>query len=292
MTQKHHVDWHLIVLSPEGFNRLAKLASARFSAVEDAEEATTFVIDKISENNWRKLSGFSGNSKPETYVYSVFVNLLEEFSRKRFGRIRPPEWIKRESGIWLQVWKKICLERQPIPAVIDEFCAKEKRAPDFVSAIIKTIKSRLPWCGVKYRTKPVAHQDEYQEETELITGNEALEGDVDRQELENSLFLLSELFENLIGPSNSVSKEINTRETTDTVLMIRERMQLEEEEVLILRMAYQEGLKLNVVARALGMPSYQPGRILKRLFKNLHDELTQIGFDTADLKTLLAQVEL
>ena len=60
----------------------------------------------------------------------------------------------------------------------------------------------------------------------------------------------------------------------------------------MLRMAFSEGLKLNVIAQALGMPAYQPGRILKRIFKDINTILSQANVHVDELSTLLAEVEL
>ena len=271
--------------------KLDKLASNRFHHDNVGQEATTYVIEKLSDDNWATLSGFTGNAKPTTFLHSISCNLLEEFSRKRFGRLRPPQWIQKEGGIWLKVWKMICLERQPIPMVIDTLCKGEKRQADFVNSVVKTIKGRLPWCGVKFKLIPVEHTDTHDDDTALLSSSGSLEYDIDKQHLEEKLTLFAELLENADCPSNTNSKT-EFKENSAIFFELQSKLDTSEEDMLVLRMAFSEGLKLNVIAQALGMPAYQPGRILKRIFKDINTILSQANVHVDELSTLLAEVEL
>lgn len=288
------VHWKQLILSPSGMNRLEVMTSRRFNDKVIAEEAVTYIIDGLSENNWKRLNSFSGGSKPETYFHSVSLNLMEEFARKRFGRPRPPEWLKRESPIWQNVWQMMCLERQPVGYVIDTFCTKERRSPEFVSGIIKTIKARLPWCGARNGRIPINHLDSSDDsfDSEVILESQlSLEQSIDKQELEDRLFLFSELLKNIISPSNNSSHE-SKRLNLDELQSLQAKLDFTQEELIIVRMAFQEGLRLNLIAKSLNMPSYQPGRILKRVFKTFMEAMKESGMDVDGLQTLIMEADL
>ena len=58
---------------------------------------------------------------------------------------------------------------------------------------------------------------------------------------------------------------------------VREQLILTPEERLLLKMVFQEGLKLKVVAKSLNMPPYQPGRLLKSLLLRIRQHLQDAG---------------
>jgi len=84
------VDWKSLVFESGWMQKLDQLAAKRFGAGGLAEEAGNYVIEQLSNDNWASLTSFKGQCKPETYLHTVTNNYLEEFSRKRFGRPRPP----------------------------------------------------------------------------------------------------------------------------------------------------------------------------------------------------------
>ena len=175
--------------------------------------------------------------------------------------------------------------------VIDTLCKGEKRQADFVNSVVKTIKGRLPWCGVKFKLIPVEHTDTHDDDTALLSSSGSLEYDIDKQHLEEKLTLFAELLENADCPSNTNSKT-EFKENSAIFFELQSKLDTSEEDMLVLRMAFSEGLKLNVIAQALGMPAYQPGRILKRIFKDINTILSQANVHVDELSTLLAEVEL
>lgn len=286
-----HVDWKAIVFSPDWMEQLDRIAIRRFSDTALSEEASSYVIEKITDNDWKRLQSFSGGSKPETFLYSVTSNLLEEFSRERFGRRRPPEWLKREGGVWLKTWKMLCLERQPSAHIIDLLCSREKRSPEFVGGLIKVIKARIPSCGEKPKTISLdqsGQNDDRDYHETLSPEQPSIEQSLDKAELEDRLLLLSELLETLGSPSNTEMGILDQIDLTE----LRKNLALEEEEILVVRMAYKEGFKLKLIATALNMPSYQPGRILKGVFKKMEAALQASNVDPQTIRELLVEVEL
>lgn len=278
------MDWPDIVFQPSWLKNLSKLAFDRFKNQTISEEAATYVIEHLSADSWARLKDYSGLVKPETFLRSVSVNLIEEFARKKFGRIRPPTWLIREGDIWLRVWKMLCLERQDKTEVLDKLCLHEQRDPLFVSAIIKTIQSRIPWCGVKTVNQSI---EDMVQEPELLTTS--IEVNLEQQTLETSLLVIKQLLENWDCPSKYTLEDasLNDAISFGVLTTISERLDLDELEKLVLKMAFQEGLKLKLIAKALNMPDYQPGRILKKTFENLslvlQDEIPMFR----DLKEIL-----
>ena len=300
-------DWGAIVFQPAQMQQIDTLAQRRFREVSVAEEAATYVIEQLGTNDWQRLANYNGEARAETYLYKIVVNLLEEFSRGKFGRPRPPEWLKREGPGWVLIWKMLCLERHPVDHVLQLACAQNKREPAFITSIVRTIRARLPSCGKRdNQSVSVRHTDnEYTNPNGdvVLASPLSLEESIDKAELEERLVLFSELLENLNRPSNSGNGADNgayelSREwmseiyDMDKLEALRAQLDLTEEEQLIMRMAFQEGLKLKVIAQALNIPEYQPGRVLKKIYKAAFSAMESCGVKPDSLRTLVAEVEL
>lgn len=287
------VNWHEIVLNTKWLTRLDNQAVKRFGQQGLAEEASSYVLEKLAENNWASCHSYTGKAKPETFLYTLTGNLLEEFSRKRFGRPRPPEWLKREGELWVAIWKMVCLERQGAITVIDSLCKLGNREPQFVEGVIRTIKARLPWCGSGHREIPAsavcAYEPEDNDNSHDIEG-QSIAKQLNAQQLEETLQLMAHLLAFINRPSDEV------KFTESALIMNHEQLhnlylslKLTQEEQLLLKMAYQEGMKMNAIAKAMNLPPYQPGRLLKGILKRIEHALTEANISTQDIQSLLRE---
>ncbi len=123
----------------------------------------------------------------------------------------------------------------------------------------------------------------------------SLEQQLDQQQLDDSLLLFAELFAFSDGPSDKSNEPENQNKMNALQVhqqqlgQLHSAIQLTDEEYLLLKMAYQEGLKLNIIARSLNMPAYQPGRLLKGILKRIEEAMKQIDFPVDLLKSLLKE---
>ena len=106
-TSAKHTDWPGIVFSEQTQGRIRSLCERRFGQTADAEIASDYVLEHLCESDWKLCRKFTGKSRPETYLYTLCSNLVEEYARKRFGRIRPPAWLQQLGDAWLTLWKFI-----------------------------------------------------------------------------------------------------------------------------------------------------------------------------------------
>jgi RNA polymerase sigma factor (sigma-70 family) len=289
------VDWKSLVFESGWMQKLDQLAAKRFGAGGLAEEASSYVIEQLSNNNWANLASFKGQCKPETYLHTVTNNYLEEFSRKRFGRPRPPEWLKRQGELWVQVWKLVCLERQMIQSVIDHLSCKTLREPAMIKHVISTIKARIPWCGESNREIMLEPQDGHSDEdfdpAERIAHEQTPGDDILQTQFTNTLLMIASIFNE--NPTEEFFDETNTQRASamastsiERLQTLRERLNLTDEERILLRMVYQDGLKKTAVAKSLGMQEHLPGRILKRVLARISDALQEVGIDIDEIREI------
>ena len=240
------------------------MAERRFIDPVQAEEASTFVLEQLSANDWARLKKYSGAAKPETFVYSVTANLVEEYSRKVNGRVRPPAWLRRQGELWITIWRQVCLERDEPQRVIDRNCLTETTESGVITNIITAIKAKLPWCGVSNMSIPMEFQ--------------TAEGDILRQD-------------DLANPSPDIEQSLQQDELEATLAWVAGvldqdenqglsspvRLDLEADERLLLKLHYQQGLKFTAIAEIMSVPKYQPARQIKKVLEKISAALHEAG---------------
>ena len=295
MTHSTTVDWQSLVFDPGWMERLDRLACKRFGEGGLAEEAGAYVIDKLAENDWAALQSYKGQSNPNTYLHTLAGNFIEEFSRKRFGRPRPPEWVKREGDLWTRIWKLVCLERRMPQTVVDLCCIGEIREPASIRRIIQTLKARIPWCGESAReigSQPIGDDDSEVAPEQLIPEYMTPDASIETDHFRGTLHMLSTLFSDEVTPATIENTAVKAQaaENDSNVAGVRnlgDHLQLSDLEWVLLRMVYQDGMKLNAVASLLGLKAHEPGRILKRTLEKIADTLSVLGIDKENFRSLL-----
>lgn len=267
-------DWSRLVLDPAWLERLEQRASRRFPDPATAEEAVTWVLERLSADDWARCRRYSGRAQPTTWLYSLSANLLEEFSRARFGRVRPPQWLVDQGTLWLELWQQLCLDRRPVPHVIDTLSREGEREPDLLMNIVRTIKARLPWCGASHLPIPLEHQGAEGESFSLLdtlAGHAAPEQALAGESLEAILATVAALLDEDPAAAAQLPADGPRLRT------LRERLRLDDEELLLLRMRFRDGLSFSAIARALGVPIHRPGRQMKLILERMHAAMTEAG---------------
>ncbi len=295
--QAVNVDWPQLVFSEDWLKRVDKMAAKRFGEGGLAEEAATYVIDQISFNDWEKCKTFKGQSNPKTYLYTLASNFIEEFSRKRFGRPRPPTWLQRQGQLWIDLWRKLCMERQDTKGLIERLCSDGLRQVEELKQTIKIIKARIPTCGQAVmevgEMAPTTDEDDEQrdiEDTSLASYDHiGFEFEVGAY---GEVILMLKALMNDTEPKETDFEQPALLEAADIadhqqdkLMLLREHIKLTDDERLIMRMIYQDGLSRTAASNALGMASHQAGRIINSAMARIAK-----GFKACDIEldTLLS----
>jgi len=267
--------WPELVFSEKFMKKLELLAAAKVvSDIASKEEAVTYVIEKLSEDDWAKCKLHKGDSSPTTYLYTLSSNLIIEYSRKKFGRVRPPEWLKREGSFWVTVWKELCLDRKYEQTVIDRHCASGFREASTVQGIVCTIKAKIPWCGVSNRPSSI-DDDSYSEQSYADDGGTI--SDTLRRESYDQFLLLAQLI--LSNSQADTAQPATTSALSKKVCEITESINISSEERLMLRMFYIDGLSHSAIARSLGVAKHVPVRQNKKVLQKLQAAFVQHGIE-------------
>ena len=295
-----NVDWQALFFEQDWLSKLDRLASIRFGDSALASEAANYAFQKLSNDEWSCLSEFKGDSKPETYLRAVGVNYLEEFSRKKFGRPRPPKWLTERGPLWVTAWKMICIERQLEGTVIKKLNHQYQREKEIIVNAIRTIRGKLPWCGHKTQEIPESvlsfdGEDEAMPYMETVSdGDPGHAAHAEGALLAESLLVISAFLNQQLDNTQLLELTekhlLDTQQLAQSITGFHECLDLSDDEVIVLKMIYQDGFKRKEIARVLKVPDYQPGRIAKSAITKIKAALKQAGVDIDEVETLVKEL--
>lgn len=252
-----------------------RMASRRFPQTSLAEEAALFVMDGLAQDDWRRLQAYSGKSTLATYIGALTLRLLEDFARSRFGRIKPPLWIRSLGGIWLTLFRLLCLERfspdEAVAMVSDRQPGSGRTAEEAAYHIL----GEIPSCG--------SHQGEEQEFCEETTPT-PMEEDCSPQEQRVAAAERRQMFAILgriffdHGPEE-VAPELLERVAAAGI-------SLSAQERLLLQLCYRDGVAVAEAGRMFGLNRHQAHGRLRRLLERLRQDFADAGL-TEELRLLL-----
>ena len=283
-------DWSILVFDPVFISSIERLAVRRFDAGALAEEAATYTIEFLSADDWSKCRQFQGKSKPTTFLYTLCNNAIEEFARKRFGRPRPPRWLSDMGELWVRLWRSLCLERQLLPSVLDRLTQNNLRERSEVAQAAKVIKARLPNCGeVIMDSLGVDDIDSVSDAVQdQSTGHSDNKDTLDQPRYQDLLRMVRATIDpDVCCSSFNNDTDCDNAASHTCMTTLREKLRLNDQERLLLRLIYAEGLSKTAASRALGLQDHQAGRIVNNALERIAAVISE---SELDLDTALALV--
>jgi DNA-directed RNA polymerase specialized sigma24 family protein len=267
------IDWQALFFEPraEWPARLMARARRRYGGTPDAEAAYNHAFQAISENGWSRLSdGYRGSGTAEGFMAITFLNLLEEYAVRKYGRPRPPAWLQRLGGLWKRVFELLCLRRLEPQFVVDLLCGANARESE-VRAAIREVRARIPRCG--------EHTGEQEDDgtIEQEPGLETPASELEQGELAHLLDVLAGLF-----GQQSATQPMDTAAANRArarIAALEHSLALTGEERLLLRLVYEENCSIPEAARQLSLNERTARRAHARLMDRLRAALTEQGLD-------------
>ncbi len=251
-----------------------RLARHRFGSTALAEEAALFVLEHLEADDWHRVRSFNGKASFATFLTSLSFRLMEDFSRKRFGRIRPPLWVQRLGGFWLLLFRFLCLERLSVAEAV-EGVTQRKSGEDRgdVEAAAWTLLERVVHCGTHQAREVPLVEDEHKQ----ITQGTMPEAVFEQEEKDH---FLHALFGDLFNPEEK--KQAGGCWGKIVALGVK----LTAEERLLLKICYQDGLSVTSAGDLLGYNRHQVHGRLRRLLARLRSDFSAAGI-SEELRSML-----
>ncbi len=253
-----------------------RLAGRRFPGSALAEEAALFVLNRLAADDWRRLRAFTGESTLATYIAALSFRLLEDFARARFGRSTPPLWVRRLGGIWLTLFRLLCLERFAPDEAVALVHQQQAGDPRQIERAAYQLLGEIPSCGEHRGDEPGGGA-----ETDLRVGDEA---DCPEQEQRLTEGEREQLFATL----GRVVFDEAVADSGSRLLarVVAANIELAPRERLLLKLCFRDGVAVTEAGRMLGWNRFQVHGRLRRLLERLRRELARVGLEE-ELRLLL-----
>lgn len=274
MTYSEEKNWKERVFSH--WDHLDALAHQRFKDANLASEALLFTMEQLERDDWKRVRAFQGRAQFKTFLTSLASRLFVDFSRKKFGRIRPPSWLKKMGPMWESLFKLLCLERQNVHDAIESLSQSvpEGRDAELIQHAAFTILEKITDCG-KSTGQEQAVEPEILEQAAVAN----IYCTVDAAETNQKLAVLKDLYTCIIEetPSWEAQNSQHYRAMEKIRTHLAEKVQLGAEQRLLLKMIYQDGLKVSAAGRMLGLSADQAHWQQKKLLADLQAAIEQTG---------------
>lgn len=245
-----------------------------------AEDAATFIFEKLFEDDWKRLRANRQKSSFKSYLTSVVRNLSVDFYRQKFGRLpQAPKWIQRRGFLWERIYIRLCLRRWRPAAIIDHFKMRNKD-PALVEEAIFLIRQKMPDCG-KNRVIAITMTDA-ENGSEMKADSDAplhyLQADEMDFRFESDLLL--DLINTFLTTESSASEQdtnISPR-LREKMQKFRSRIELKPDERLFLRLIFQEGFNVTQAGRQVnGWNANQSHGCLRRTMAKIRTAMMRSG---------------
>lgn len=283
------VDWHKLIFEQSSQERLNRQAFQRFKNETLAEEAITYAIDTLSQNNWQILHAYDGRASPPTFLHVAIGHAFEDFHRRRFGRRRPPAWIQKLGSLWELAFTLACLERLPAEDIVNRLLAfaastgTTELSADDARKMVRQVRGKVTDCEAR------SGELTYEPHDPVLIEQES--GSTSPAELlaEHEMAILLEVLAELLG----VALADQQMELTERMQTRRNRLktvlQLADDDRILLKLIYQDGCSVSEAARRLEQPDHTIRRKLRALLEHLRSSLQAAGLAASDVLDMLRE---
>lgn len=242
---------------------LQKLARRRFPDDDNmAHQAQDFILEKLQENDWKRVQSWQGQGKFTTFLAVLAGRLMTDFVRARFGHRRPPAWLQaKKDPIWHDAYRSLMIERYEREETVGIL---QTRYPEFEDIQIRQLVATV----IGHCTR----QPQFREETvsmEAVGESESGESLPEQQLMPDQKELMEILQHYIQGETESVPAAV-----APLLDKLKAKIHLDDEDRLLLRLRFCEGLKMPAITKMLNLTG-DPYKRINKLIRQLQQACEQ-----------------
>jgi RNA polymerase sigma factor (sigma-70 family) len=239
---------------------------------------------------YRRLRDRDCATLSEAYVRTAFKNALRDVYRRHFGRPRPPAWVQRLGPIWERLFELFCLQRLPVEAITETLLHSASSTevagtpsprtplPLWVETAVQRLREAQACPEDEVQTVSIDHGGEDEERSIDLPGAQHAETALGEAEIGGLIFTLL----GWGGGRPTATADKLTRRVMERWHELSERLEINDDERLMLRLVYQEDLPVTEVARLLGHEAHHVRRSIKRVLARIREVLVANGIRFED----------
>lgn len=232
---------------------MARVARRQALSVDEAEDFTSWARLRLLEGGSATLAKFEGKSTLETFLRVVLLNLFRDYRIAKWGKWRPSAVARRLGPAAIRLETLIYrdgLSSQEAVAIVSSQLGSSTPAVE-----IERLAERLP-----NRSRPRFEREEALHEVPALAGD---------------------------GESAVVALELEAKVRKTQEALRAALGRLPPQDRLVLKLRFQEGLKIVEIARALGIAAKNLYPRLERCMTLLRRALEEEGVQAEDVRMLL-----
>ncbi|MEE9425987.1 MAG: hypothetical protein V3V18_13580 [Methylococcales bacterium] len=255
------------------WNFLTSLARKRFPNDSDmGDQALNFVLDKLEENDWKRIRGWDGAGSFATFVAVLATRLMTDFVRSRFGYHRPPTWLQEKQDVmWQKAFKLCTVDKYERREAIEILCSESSEMKrNAIEEIVHTVYAKC--------TKQARFSE----------GNVGIDQIVESSSTDNIMpenidindKQLIEVLVEYIQSDTTAVDVIADNTVKDLLNHLKSHIEMSDEDRLLLRLRFCEGLKIKEISQILHLKG-NPYKRINGLIDDLRSACQQSGLVAA-----------
>ena len=265
--------WDAFLSKKENFNLMKRIVKSSFpNNPETAEEALSYVSEKLLIDNKKCLQDYDSSRNATAYFCFVIRRIIRDFRLQKWGRFRPPKsLLKQPNFLLILVYKLLCWGKMPEEAVVEQL-KDSGRDPDLIKEAICIIRDTYKNCGnPDFKEIPIEDKDSgvEQKNHNFEEGSQSVgENPEDRLLKKQFQYLVRLIFQDdptKIYENYPISEKINNYKKK-----LKYKFRATDKDRLFLRMVYQDGMKIPEAGHKLKWNKWRSYGKHRRL-------LTQLG---------------
>ncbi len=244
---------------------LQQLARRRFpNDYNTAHLALDYALENLQEQGWQRVRTWTGQGKFATFLAVLTTRLMTDYVRKTYGHQRMPRWLAEQTNpVWQEAYRVVILERYGHQEAIELLKTRYPEIePQEIYRIVAEVIAKSP---PRYR-----HQDSQEVGLDEIAEPGSSELSPEAETEPKARELLEALDGYIRGEAPALA------EAQALVEKLKPYIALSDEDRLLLRLRYLEGLPLEQVAKLLHVTG-DPYKRLNKILKSMRAACERAG---------------
>jgi hypothetical protein len=248
----------------EHWDHLNSLAEQRFPKDENlAHEALLYVLKGLEADEWKRVRTWRGLGHFLPFITLLAARLLIDFSRTKFGYIRKPIWLAEKGDpLWEAAYRLLMVEKCSRHEAIEQLLlSAPQRERWSIEEVVTTLRKRCQ-----------------EEPGYLDLSAEAQVEPIDEGSSPDELLRLQdkEMLEALWAYLQADDGLAITPRVAEIITRLRAYLRLTEEDRLLLKLYYQDGIKIKVIVKLLNLQG-DPYKRIKKIITQIQKACQKAG---------------